>query len=173
MSKINAIFLDRDGVLIKAPLSKDRKPISIKKVDQITFIYGIKKFCKMFKKKYLLIIITNQPEYIRKKNSKRNIETINNYVKNKLNIDDIFTCYSDDEKNINRKPNPGMIFQAKKKYNINLKKSYFIGDRWRDVDAGNKSGCKTIFINRDYNENLNTKPNFITKKISEIYRYIE
>mgnify|MGYP006121480179 CR=1 FL=1 len=173
MNYINAIFLDRDGVLIKAPLSKDRKPISIKNVEQITFINGIKKFCKTFKKKYLLIIITNQPEYIRKKNSKRNIETINNYVKNKLNIDDIFTCYSDDEKNINRKPNPGMIFQAKKKYNINLKKSYFIGDRWRDVDAGNKSGCKTIFINRNYNEYLRSTPNYTVKKISEIYKYIK
>ena len=173
MSKINAIFLDRDGVLIKAPLSKDLKPISIKKVDQITFIHGIKKFCKTLKKKYLLIIITNQPEYIRKKNSKRNIKNINNYVKNKLNIDDIFTCYSDDVKNINRKPNPGMIFQAKKKYNINLKKSYFIGDRWRDVDAGNKSGCKTIFINRNYNEYLKSKPNYTVKKISEIYKYIK
>ena len=59
-----------------------------------------------------------------------------------------------------------MIFQAKKKYNINLKKSYFIGDRWRDVDAGNKSGCKTIFINRNYNEYLKSKPNYTAKKIS-------
>jgi D-glycero-D-manno-heptose 1,7-bisphosphate phosphatase len=173
MSHINAIFLDRDGVLIKAPLSKDRKPISIKNVEQITFINGIKKFCKTFKKKYLLIIITNQPKFIRKKNSKKNIESINNYIKNKLNIDDIFTCYSDDEKNINRKPNPGMLFEATKKHNINLKKSYFIGDRWRDVDAGNKSGCKTIFINRNYNEKLNTKPAFIVKKISEIYKCIK
>ena len=73
MSKINAIFLDRDGVLIKAPLSKDQKPISIKKVKQITFIHGIKNFCKTFKKRYLLIIITNQPEFVRKKNSKKNI----------------------------------------------------------------------------------------------------
>ena len=173
MNYINAIFLDRDGVLIKAPLSKDRKPISIKNVEQITFINGIKKFCKTFKKKYLLIIITNQPEFVRKKNSKKNIESINNYIKNKLNIDDIFTCYLDDEKNINRKPNPGMLFEATKKHNINLKKSYFIGDRWRDVDAGNNSGCKTIFINRNYNEKLNTKPMFIVNKISEIYKCIK
>lgn len=77
------------------------------------------------------------------------------------------------KKNINRKPNPGMLFEATKKHNINLKKSYFIGDRWRDVDAGNKSGCKTIFINRNYNEKLNTKPMFIVKKISEIYKCIK
>ena len=56
--------------------------------------------------------------------------------------------------------------------NINLKKSYFIGDRWRDVDAGNKSGCKTIFINRNYNEYLKSKPNYTAKKISEIYKFI-
>ena len=117
-------------------------------------------------------MITNQPEYSLKKNTKKNIEEINRHVKRILNLDDIFVCYSNDENNFYRKPNPGMLLEAKSKYNILIKKSYFIGDRWRDIDAGNKIGCKTIFINRNYNEKLRTKPKIIIKKISQIYRFI-
>ncbi len=168
-----AIFLDRDGVLIYAPTNSYGKPKSIKTKSEIRFSKGIKSFCKIFKKKnFLLIMITNQPEYSLKKNTKKNIEEINRHVKRILNLDDIFVCYSNDENNFYRKPNPGMLLEAKSKYNILIKKSYFIGDRWRDIDAGNRIGCKTIFINRNYNEKLRTKPKIIIKKISQIYRFI-
>ena len=64
-----------------------------------------------------------------------------------------------------------MIFKAKKKYNINLKKSFFIGDRWRDIGAGKRAGCKTIFIDRKYNEKNRFKADYnikTTKKILSI-----
>ena len=88
-------------------------------------------------------MITNQPDYLRKKNSKKNISQINYYLKKKLLLDDIFVCFHDDSSNcICRKPKPGMLFKAKKKHNINLKQSYFIGDRWRDIEASKKTKCK-------------------------------
>ena len=64
-----------------------------------------------------------------------------------------------------------MLIAAKEKYNLNIKKSFFIGDRWRDVDAGNAAGCKTIFIDRTYNEKLNKKPNFIVKNLKKRFKY--
>ena len=63
-----AIFLDRDGVLIKAP-TVSRLPKSIKKLSEIKIYSEIKKFCKFYKKKYLLIMITNQPDYSKKINT--------------------------------------------------------------------------------------------------------
>lgn len=174
MNKLaKAIFFDRDGVLIRAPVNNKREPKSIKTKNQIKFIRGIKTFCKTFKGKFLLIMITNQPEFTRKKNTKKNINEINIFIKNKLKLDDIFISYSDNEKNFFRKPNPGMLLNAKEKYKIQFKKSFFIGDRWRDVDAGNKVGCKTIFINRSYSERLNTKPKFTVNTIREIYNFIK
>ena len=62
-----------------------------------------------------------------------------------------------------RKPNIGMLNKANKIYNLDLSKSFVIGDRWRDIDAGKRSGCKTIFIDKNYNEKLNQRPDFRVK----------
>ena len=113
-------------------------------------------------------MVTNQPDYSRGVNSKKNIININNFLKKKLNLDMIYVCYSDNEKCIDRKPNPGMLLKAKKKYKINLKKSFMIGDRWRDVGAGNRAGCRTIFIDRNYSEKLIYKPNYSIRKLKDI-----
>ena len=172
MKKKIAIFFDRDGVLIEAPIL-DGKPQSTRELKDIKLCKGILKLCKKYKKKYLLIMVRNQPDYLRKKNTKKNIQTINQYLKKKLYLDDIYVCYSDDDNCYNRKPNPGMIYHAQKKYNINLKKSYFIGDRWRDIGAGNKAKCTTIFINRNYSEKNIFKPKFNVKEINEILKIIK
>ena len=114
MNLNRAIFLDRDGVIIKAP-TINNKPKSIKKLKELEFIKGIIKFCRYFKKKkFFLIMITNQPEVSRKKNSKKNVIKINNFIKEKLKLDDIFVCYSNDDKCLDRKPNPGMVLKSKK-----------------------------------------------------------
>ena len=62
-----AVFLDRDGVLIKAPISKDKKPLSIKNISDLKFLPTVIKTCKILKNKFLLIMITNQPDVSRKK----------------------------------------------------------------------------------------------------------
>ena len=63
-----------------------------------------------------------------------------------------------------------MLIAAKEKYNLNIKKSFFIGDRWRDVDLGNAAGCKTIFIDRTYNEKLN-KNQILLQKFKKRFKY--
>ena len=81
--------------------------------------------------------------------------------------------YSDDENNYFRKPNPGMIFLQKKKFDLDLEKSYVIGDRWRDIDAGFAANCKTIFIDKNYDEKLNHEPDFRVKNFKQILKYIK
>ena len=117
-------------------------------------------------------MITNQPDFSRKENTKKNINEINNYLKNILNLDSIFTCFCADNNCKNRKPNPGMILKSKKKFKLDLSKSYVIGDRWKDIGAGKKAKCNTIFIDKKYNEKMKFKPNFIVKNLEEIYRII-
>ena len=58
-------------------------------------------------------------------------------------------------------------FLKLQKHNIELNKSYMIGDRWRDIDAGNSAGCKTIFIDYKYNESLKTLPNYYAYSLIE------
>jgi D-glycero-D-manno-heptose 1,7-bisphosphate phosphatase len=87
-------------------------------------------------------------------------------LKKETKFDDIFVCYHDDVDNCDcRKPKAGLLTQASKKWNIDLKKSFMIGDRWIDIEAGNNVGCKTIFIDYKYDEYKPENPNFITDSL--------
>jgi D-glycero-D-manno-heptose 1,7-bisphosphate phosphatase len=68
-----------------------------------------------------------------------------------------------------RKPKPGMIMDLAEKNNINLEKSFVIGDGWKDIKAGSAAGCTTILIEKPYNKNVSA--DFIVtdlKKASKI-----
>ena len=171
--KRRCIFFDRDGTLIKTPKNSSNKPNSFNNLNQVHLKRDVKETCSKLKKKYLLFLFTNQPDVRRKKNSKINVENINFFLKKELSLDYILVNYSDDEKNYFRKPNPGMLFYAKKKFDLDLRNSYVVGDRWRDIDAGYAANCKTIFIDKNYNEKLNYKPDFIVKNIKEIIKHIK
>ena len=170
--KQKAIFFDRDGILIDAPII-DNRPKSIKTKKEIRFCKYIKNVCKKYSKDFILIMVTNQPDYIRGTNTKKNINEINNHIKKCLNLKAVYVNFSDNEKNSDRKPNPGMLLKAKKKFNLNFNKSFMIGDRWRDVGAGNKVKCKTIFLDRKYDEKMKYKPKYKIKSLNEIFSIIK
>jgi D-glycero-D-manno-heptose 1,7-bisphosphate phosphatase len=152
MVKSRAIFLDRDGVLIKT-LKNKNKPIAINKFKKIRILKNTKIFLDKVKKKFLLIMVTNQPDVSRGKISKAFVNKTNSYLKKKLGLDDIFVCFHDDRNHCQcRKPKTGMILKAKKKWDINLKESFLIGDREKDILAGKKAGCKNYFIDYNYSE---------------------
>ena len=61
-----------------------------------------------------------------------------------------------------------MLLEAKNKWNINFKKSYFVGDRKSDIDAGIKVGVKTIFVDRNYKEKKPSNYNYKIKNLNKI-----
>ena len=149
----NAVFLDRDGVINKS-LIQNYKPYPPKTLDDLSILPRVKEACQMMANAgWLLIVITNQPDVARGKISLNEVKKINNYLMKQLPLSEIKTCYHDDINNCScRKPKPGLILEASRHYNINLSSSYFVGDRWRDMEAGQRSGCKTIFIDYNYKE---------------------
>ena len=176
MNNKKSIFLDRDGTLIKAikkSKKKYRPPYSIKELK----IYKDIKFLKEFSRKYLLIICTNQPDVKRGLQTKKFDSFINEKIKKKIPIKKIFSCNClKTEKNCNcYKPKTGMLLEAKKKFKINFKKSYVIGDSWRDILLGKNVGCKTILVDRGQNEIImkrkKFKPDFIVKNFKNL-KYI-
>ena len=173
MHKKKCIFFDRDGTLIDIPKHKFSKPKSFNNLNQVHLRKEVIEVCSLLKKKYLLMLFTNQPDVTRRKNSKINVENINLFLKKKLYLDNILVNYSDNEEDYFRKPNPGMLFYAEKKFDIDLKNSYVVGDRWRDIDAGSAAKCKTIFIDKNYSEKLNCRPDFIVKNIKQILKFIK
>ena len=168
-----SIFLDRDGVLIKIRRKKN-KPYSIDELDKISILKDTQRILKKLKKKFLLIMVTNQPNVSRGLVKKSEVIKINKYVKKILNLDDIYCCFHDNKDKCKcRKPKAGMLINAKKKWKIDLKNSFMVGDRKKDIDAGKKAGCKNFFIDYNYDEIKPSKKNCIyINSFKEIIKYI-
>tara|TARA_B100001123_G_C15312264_1_gene1024833 strand:- start:953 stop:1564 length:612 start_codon:yes stop_codon:yes gene_type:complete len=169
-----AVFLDRDGVINKI-FKKNGLPFSPPNFEQFEILPGVKESIIKFKKlNFYSIIITNQPDVSRGKIKKKTVLKMNDHIKKEIKIDDIFVCFHDDHDNCDcRKPKPGLIHNAIKKWNININKSFMIGDRKKDIDAGKSAGCKTIFLDYNYNEAKPDKPDFITNTLLDAALIIE
>ncbi len=147
--------MDRDGV-INNIIVKHGKAYSPRVLEEFIFTPNIISQIKRIKEAgYLVVVVTNQPDIARDKLSVKELERIHKKIESELNVDDIFVCPHDDNDNCTcRKPKPGMIFDAVKKYDIDLSNSYFIGDGWKDMEAAKTAGCEGILINANYNEGI-------------------
>ena len=167
-----ACFLDRDGILNNAITVKGKPfaPLNEKDFKIKKNFLSVAKHLKLLN--YLLIIITNQPDVKKKLIKKKTVNKFNIELKNFFNLDDIFVCYSNNNNYFRRKPNPGMIIEAQKKWKIDLKKSYLIGDRKKDIDAGLKVGLKTIFLDENYKESKPANYHFKIKNLMSVKKII-
>lgn len=144
---MKAIFLDRDGV-INQTIVKMGKPRAPYSMEEFRFIDGVPEATQELKKLgYLLIVVTNQPDVSRGWVTMDKVIEVNQFVEKSLQVDEIYACFHDQKDMCEcRKPKPGMILAAAKKWNIDLSLSFMIGDRESDVEAGVSAGCRTIFI---------------------------
>jgi D-glycero-D-manno-heptose 1,7-bisphosphate phosphatase len=172
-TEIKAVFLDRDGVLNKA-IVRDGKPYPPGSLSDLVIIDGVKKGLEQLKNlKYLLIVITNQPDVARGITPQKTVEEINDYLMENLGIDDIFCCFHDTKDNCEcRKPKTGLIDLATTKWDIDLKKSFLVGDRWKDIEAGRRAGLKTILIDYNYNEER-CQPDFSCHSFKDVVQIIK
>ena len=102
---------------------------------------------------FLLIVFTNQPDIARGTQDRATVDAIHQSLRETFPIDDFFVCSHDDSDHCDcRKPLPGLLLRAAEKYDIDIPRSFMIGDRWRDVDAGASAGCATVWIDYGYRE---------------------
>ena len=165
-----ALFFDRDGTLIKTFVSKENIPVAIKHIKDFRLLKNVKSVIQQLSKKFIIIVITNQPDVSRGKNSKKNVIKINSKLQKLLKINKIYTSYSKNNSNFLRKPNPGMIYLAKKEFNICLKKSFVIGDRNKDIIAGKRAGCKTVLLTKKYNNYKVSQSDYIIKDFKNLLK---
>lgn len=171
LKKNKAIFLDRDGVIVKG-LIKNKKSYAPKTIADFKILPKVQFFSKKLKKIYKLIIVTNQPDVGRGLIKRSILNKMHKILKKKCNYDDMFISTSASKKSLFRKPNPGMLIAAIKKYNLDIKKSYLIGDRECDMLAAQKVDCKSIFINRNYKEKKPTTQIKTVRSFAEAAKYI-
>lgn len=166
-----AIFLDADGVLNKA-IIKNGKPAAPSSVAELEIPPEVKPSLDRLKAAgYLLICVTNKPEIERGLMTQEDINAIYDKIRYALPLDDVFICYS--EWADCYKPKPGLLLDAAKKYDVDLVQSYMIGDRWRDVGAGQNAGCRTVWIDRGYAEKKPEPPaDYTVHSLSEATQWI-
>lgn len=153
-----AIFLDRDGV-INEVLFRGRnndKPIAPWKMDEFKLVPGIKKPLESLSQLgFLLFIVTNQPDIAKGLVNLNTVNKMNRIIMSKFPIKEIKVCPHIDSDNCNcRKPKPGMILELSRKWKIDTEQSFLIGDNWRDMKVGKRAGCKTILLDRFYNQKI-------------------
>jgi D-glycero-D-manno-heptose 1,7-bisphosphate phosphatase len=151
--------LDRDGVLNEVVL-RGGKPHPPSSLDHMRLISGVEEALAGLKRLGLfLVVITNQPDVARGTQSASEVERMHGFLREKLPLDDILVCCHDDSDNCPcRKPRPGMITEAANRHGLVLENSFLIGDRWRDIDAGQAAGCCCVFIDYAYNERGPSRP---------------
>jgi D-glycero-D-manno-heptose 1,7-bisphosphate phosphatase len=147
-----AVFLDRDGVLNRAVIRSGR-PYPPATLETFEILPGAAQSVRQLHDAGFLVIgATNQPDVARGIQRREVVEAMNARLLTAMPITDILVCYEDGDDCPRRKPNPGLLLEAAQTYNIDLSASYMVGDRWRDIEAGRRAGCRTVFIDLDYHE---------------------
>lgn len=157
-----AIFLDRDGTI-------NRQNGFISRPEDLELLPGAAEAIRKINASgYLAIVITNQPVVARGECTMEGLDVIHQKMETLLGregafIDDLFFCphhpdrgFPGEVKELKidcdcRKPKPGLFYRARDRYNIDLSRSYMIGDSRRDEEAGRNAGCVPCRIGRpDY-----------------------
>ncbi len=148
-----AIFLDRDGVVNRA-IIRGGKPYPPANLEELEIPADVPQLLRTLQNRgFLLIGVTNQPDVARGTATRDTVEAINRQILAAAPIAEILVCYHDDRDRCDcRKPKPGLLLCAAAKYGVSLSESFIIGDRWRDAEAGRNAGCRTIWINYNYDE---------------------
>lgn len=179
-NKQKAIFLDRDGTI-------NKYVGFVRKLDDFELINGVADAIKQINNLgYLVIVVTNQPVIARGEVSYEELNEIHNKMETLLGeegayIDGIYFCPHHPDKGFDgeikelkiecdcRKPKPGMILEAAKDFNIDLSKSWMIGDSENDILAGVNAGCKTALLSNINNE---IGQDVTITNLGEIIKYI-
>ncbi len=179
-NKQKAVFLDRDGTI-------NKYVGFLKDIDDFELLPGVAEAIRQINKSgYLAIVVTNQPVIARGDVTVSELELIHNKMETLLGnegayLDAIYYCPHHPDKGFEgeipelkikctcRKPEPGMILKAAKDFNIDLEKSWVVGDSKNDILAGKHAGCHTAFIgqcgDQEAQEQYTTVLEFVKKNI--------
>lgn len=180
--KQKAVFLDRDGTI-------NRYVGFLNDINDFELLDGVPQAVRRLNESgYLVIVVTNQPVIARGELTLGELDEIHNKMETLLGregayVDDIFYCPHHPDKGFTgecpeykikctcRKPEPGMLMEAAKKYNIDLPQSWMIGDSISDIEAGRNAGCRTIYIGKD-ELNSETECVAMCKNLPESVEYV-
>ena len=168
-----AVFLDRDGV-INRTVVRGGRPYPPYDLKDLEILPGVTEgLLRLREAGFRLIVVTNQPDVARGKQTRERVEAIHTALLAQLPLDEVRVCYHDDSDLCHcRKPAPGLLFQAATETGLDLTSCFMVGDRWRDIEAGEQAGCKTVFIDYGYDEKQPVGFDIRVKSLEEASQWI-
>jgi D-glycero-D-manno-heptose 1,7-bisphosphate phosphatase len=164
-----AVFLDRDGTL-NLQVVRDGKPYPPATLAEFALFPGVPEACaELAAAGFVLVVATNQPDVGRGDQAQSVVESMHARLRELVpSIQHIEVCYAPGQgrahpEDYRRKPEPGMITDAAKTLGLDLSRSWMVGDRWRDIDSGQRAGLRTVFIDFGYAEELRAAPDHTVK----------
>lgn len=168
-----AVFLDRDGTLNRQSI-RDGKPYSPMRVEDFELFEGVPAACaNLAAAGFVLVVATNQPDVGRGAITQAAVEAMHGKLRQLIpQIARVEVCDAAGQEKSGppdrrRKPEPGMLLDAALALDLDLARSWMIGDRWRDVECGRRAGVRTIFIDFGYAEALPHPPDFTARSFTE------
>jgi D-glycero-D-manno-heptose 1,7-bisphosphate phosphatase len=168
-----AVFLDRDGV-ISANVERDGRPVAPTSLADFRILPGVEEATRRLKDLgFVLIVVTNQPDISTGRNTMATLDLMHEEMRRRLPLDDIRVCVHVDADGCHcRKPKPGMLLDAARARSIDLTRSIMVGDRWRDIEAGQAAGCQTILIGGESDQERPSMPHKTVRSLPEAVAYI-
>jgi D-glycero-D-manno-heptose 1,7-bisphosphate phosphatase len=166
---VKAIFFDRDGVLAKMVKHGDRYTAAwlVEEFEILPEAKAAVDLCKSMG--YQAHVVTNQPDILDKLMTQEALDEMHSILDQRLGVDSISYCKERSSRGY--KPNSGMVDDLCIRHNIDRHQSFFIGDSWRDVVCGYRSGLTTFYVsNGPYTppeEFKSIKPDYIVANALE------
>ena len=163
-----AVFLDRDGVLT-VPEFRDGRSFAPRRLEEFRlYDDAIAATVRLKAAGFRLIVVTNQPDVGYGHIALHTIEEMHRRLAELLPVDAIEACYHRHDEDCDcRKPRPGMLRRAAAQHDVDCARSFMVGDRSSDVDAGRAAGCRTIFIDLGYRDEHPAGADFVVKSLGE------
>ena len=120
-----------------------------------------------------IVVVTNQPDVGRGKQTREAVDAIHALLRQRLPIDAIEACFHAQDAGCGcRKPGTRMLHAAAARFGLDLRRSFLVGDRWSDIEAGRRVGCTTFWIDRGYREPAPEHPDHVVRDVGEAARII-
>lgn len=168
-----AVFLDRDGVINRS-LEVQGRPVAPKTLSEFRLLRHAGRNISALKRQgFRIAVVTNQPDVAKKLIALSDLEMMNRRLLEELEVDLVKVCpHAQDEGCECRKPSPKMLLDAAGELGVSMTKSYMVGDRWSDVEAGRAAGCYTIKIERRWANEKPARPDAVVTSLAAAVKHI-